>query len=192
MIKVHSVSGLKYFCKTQKEFGTKAFDNYKGSGKYWRRHIKKHGEQHVYNELVIGPYTNKNELVNLATYVSDNLNIVDSEEWANLRTENGIEGNPVGIIFSKEWHDKMSIANSGENNGMFGKGYLLLKDKNGFYGKTHTDEMINYLSDIKKGANNPMFGKEGAKPPKCSCVYCKTETTSNALARWHTNCAVDC
>lgn len=192
MIKVHSTTKKKYFCKTQRTFGSKSFDNYKGSGKYWTHHIKKHGSEYVYNELVIGPYTNKEQLINLATYISESLDVVNSDEWANLRIENGIDGNPLGVVFSEELCQKISIRTSGANNPMYGNGQLISGDRNGFFNKRHTTEMLAYLSEIKKGENNPMFGKEGAKPPKCSCVICKNETTSNALVRWHINCVMDC
>lgn len=87
MIKIHSVTRLKYFCKT-----TRNPEKYKGSGTYWRRHIEKHGKEFIVNELVIGPYVIKSELASLALWMSTKLDIVNSPDWANLVPENGSGG----------------------------------------------------------------------------------------------------
>ena len=89
-IKIHSITGLRYFCKT-----TRDPEKYKGSGLYWQLHIKKHGKEHVRNELILGPYPNKSELTALALYMSVELDIVNSNEWANLIPENGISGGSI-------------------------------------------------------------------------------------------------
>ena len=80
-IKHHSITGMKYFGCTTKYRAR----NYDGSGTYWSNHIKKHGRKFVITDLLIGPYTNKEELQNLALYMSKEMDIVNSKEWANLR-----------------------------------------------------------------------------------------------------------
>jgi len=37
----HNITGLKYFCKTTR---FSEINHYKGSGLYWKRHMKKHGK----------------------------------------------------------------------------------------------------------------------------------------------------
>lgn len=86
-IKQHSVTGLKYFGKTTKEDPIK----YLGSGIYWKRHIKKYGIEFVetiWHQL----FTNKNVLMEYASNFSIKNNIVESDEWANLKSENGLDG----------------------------------------------------------------------------------------------------
>lgn len=86
-IKQHSLTGLKYFGKTTKHHP----DNYLGSGKYWKRHIKTHGEIHV-KTIWFKLFENKDELIDYALTFSKENNIVESDEWANLKTENGLDG----------------------------------------------------------------------------------------------------
>lgn len=44
-IKRHTITGKLYFGKTTKT--DMDFSKYKGSGKHWSNHIKKHGKEHV-------------------------------------------------------------------------------------------------------------------------------------------------
>ena len=84
-IKTHNITGLKYFGKT-----TKNPVSYKGSGKYWLKHLRKHGNN-IRTE-VIGEYTDEQECKEIAINFSKLHNIVDSDEWANLCIENGTDG----------------------------------------------------------------------------------------------------
>lgn len=86
-IKQHSISKLKYFGKTVK----KDPYTYLGSGKYWRRHIKKYGEEFV-ETIWIELFTDKDKLINFALNFSNKNNIIESSDWANLKLENGLDG----------------------------------------------------------------------------------------------------
>jgi hypothetical protein len=92
-IKQHSVTGLKYFGKTTKNDPVK----YLGSGIHWKRHIKKHGIEHV-KTLWYQSFDSEESLVEYATKFSQQNNIVESKEWANLKGENGLDGG-----FDKGW-----------------------------------------------------------------------------------------
>jgi hypothetical protein len=85
-IKQHSITGLKYFGKTTQDLHT-----YLGSGKYWLRHIKKHGKDRVIT-IWCQLFTDKDLLVEYALKFSSDNNIVESKEWANLVPENGLDG----------------------------------------------------------------------------------------------------
>jgi hypothetical protein len=92
MIKKHKITGLKYFCKTTGKDPIK----YLGSGTYWKRHLKEHGNEveTVWCQL----FDNKDEIYQFATNFSKENNIVDARNengdriWANLIEENGIDG----------------------------------------------------------------------------------------------------
>ena len=86
MIKQHNVTGLKYFCKTINKDPIK----YKGSGTVWRRHLKLHGYDITTTWCQL--YTSKEQIQDYATNFSIQNNIVESNEWANLIIENGIDG----------------------------------------------------------------------------------------------------
>ena len=140
-IKRHKISGLKYLGKTTKS----NVESYKGSGVYWKKHLKKYGVEHVETLWVSEPFYDKNLLVEFSTFLSDFLDVQNSEEWANLIIENGLDGAPKGVNNSGPL---------GEKNGMFGK----TKEKNPFYGRKHSVELKEKWRNMRLGENNPNFG----------------------------------
>lgn len=105
-VKVHRKTGLKYFGKTVRD----PF-KYPGSGKYWRRHLKVHDND--VHTFVLGTFDNEVSCVGWATLFSKFYSITESNDWANLRDENGRDGAPVGHEghkFSTEELAKISSA----------------------------------------------------------------------------------
>lgn len=93
-IKEHSVTGLRYFGKTSVEL----IESYLGSGKYWGNHINKHGKDHVTTIWVSGWFTDADEIREFATAFSELFDIVESDEWANLKEETGLDGGGPGPL----------------------------------------------------------------------------------------------
>jgi len=60
-IKEHSITGLKYLCKTT-ETDQYLVEEYRGSGKYWKRHLIEHGKEYVKTPWFC-LFTEKDELV---------------------------------------------------------------------------------------------------------------------------------
>jgi len=91
MIKTHNKTGLNYLCYTKSD--GPAYEKYKGSGTLWRRHLKKYGDD-ITTKLIYetGDY---NEFKKVAIEKSYELNIVESNEWANLKIEEGDGGDTV-------------------------------------------------------------------------------------------------
>jgi hypothetical protein len=80
--------GLKYLGKTEQD----PFE-YVGSGKYWKRHLAKHKfTSKDIKTTILFETIDKEELKNKGLYYSELYNIVDSEEWANLKLEIGDGG----------------------------------------------------------------------------------------------------
>ena len=100
-IKTHLGTGLKYFGKTYKNP-----EKYKGSGKYWKRHLKLHGDN-VKTEI-LGIFYDETKCKDAALKFSIENNIVKSDEWANLILENGLDGMPEGNLISDETKRKIS------------------------------------------------------------------------------------
>lgn len=85
-VKTHNITGLKYLGKTS----SKTPHLYMGSGKYWSRHIKQHGYD-VTTKILKECKTNA-EIRYWGIYYSELWNIVESDEWANLKIEDGDGG----------------------------------------------------------------------------------------------------
>lgn len=83
--KRHLVTGLNYFGKT-----TTDPYRYKGSGRYWRNHLKKHGDQ--VETVAVWRFEDLAECSAFALKFSDENKIVESSDWANLMPENGLVG----------------------------------------------------------------------------------------------------
>jgi len=110
-IKTHQTTGLKYFGKT-----TNDPYRYYGSGVYWLRHLKEHG--YKIDTKVLGLFDNYKECKEFAINFSIKENIVESNEWANLRIENGLDGGDTGRTnygpLSAESKLKISKKNKGK------------------------------------------------------------------------------
>lgn len=99
-IKQHNKTGLKYLGKTVKDPL-----NYYGSGLHWIRHLKCHGKD--VSTIWCQLYTDKETLVSTALSLSELHNIVESKEWANLKPENGLDGNVTGSKHSAKTIEKL-------------------------------------------------------------------------------------
>jgi len=125
-IKRHKITGLKYFGKTVSKDPYK----YKGSGRYWSDHIKKHGD-HI-ETLWVKEFNNLQKLQRFASLFSKLNHIVKSSDWANLMEENGIGGKEVLGI--EPWN----------------------KGRKGIY----TDEHRKSISEARKSRPSPTKGRK--------------------------------
>lgn len=131
-VKQHKITGLKYFGKTTQTNPIK----YRGSGLYWTRHLKVYGN--TVDTLWIKLFTDKQSLIEYATKFSIDNNIVESAEWANMRIENGIDGNPknssyVSRPLSEEHKSKISKSLTGIKR----SAETLIKMSNASKGNSH-------------------------------------------------------
>jgi hypothetical protein len=148
LVKTHSVTGMRYLCKRVTTSDSKAI-SYKGSGKYWKNHLKVHGKD--INTEIIAKYEldKASEFSTLCIEYSSKYNIVNSDEWANLIEENGFSGAVIG----KNNPSKNPDVNIKKSKSLKGKyvGKLAC-----FYGKKHTDETKRKMSIANSGNNNVM------------------------------------
>ena len=178
-VKQHNKTGLKYFGKTTRPDPIK----YKGSGLYWSRHLKKYGNDTTTLWTLL--FTNESELSEYALDFSIKYNVVESDEWANLKHENGLDGgNDIGHLagrkftpehreklsesakkrkpLSEETRRKMSEAKKGvsKSNEWKQSASRNRKGKTPWNkGASHTDEAKQKMSISSSGEKNPMYGK---------------------------------
>jgi len=92
LVKEHNITGLKYLCKHESQ----SFDDcvkYRGSGVYWRRHIKQNDNNVTTRCLFVTE--DKDIFKKVAKEYSIKFDVVNSKEWANLTIEEGQGGNTV-------------------------------------------------------------------------------------------------
>lgn len=91
-IKQHNKTGLKYFGQTRSKDPVK----YRGSGSYWKDHLKIHGKD--VSTIWYQTFYDRQELIDYATTFSIKHDIVKAKDengnkiWANLKEENGLDG----------------------------------------------------------------------------------------------------
>jgi hypothetical protein len=174
-VKQHNITGLKYFGKTTRKDPKK----YKGSGKYWQRHLKKHGDDITTTD--VWHFDNQHEASEFAVKFSIENQIVESPEWANLIIENAF-GGVKGYTHTNESRKKMSESSKG-NKHRLGKSFtsesrrkMSLSHSNKVLSDTHkknisvakrlfwTDEQRHKHSLLQQGRGigqkNSQYGKK--------------------------------
>lgn len=98
-VKTHNITGRKYLGYTSKDPM-----KYHGSGLRWKSHLKKHGND-VTTEILAECET-KHDVRRLGEYYSDFYNVVEDENWSNLKPETGDGGSPPGTNLGRKHTDK--------------------------------------------------------------------------------------
>lgn len=142
-IKKHNITGLRYFGVTTRQDPYK----YKGSGTYWKRHIKTHGND-VTTEWV-KQFDSIQECNEYALQFSRDNNIVNSEEWANLVDE---DGNLYKGIYGFNKHSdetKAKIGQASKGRKVSDETKQLLREAK--LGKKYTEEHKRKMSIAHSG-----------------------------------------
>jgi hypothetical protein len=101
LVKEHVDTGMKYLCKHVASSFSEC-EKYTGSGIYWKRHLKQHGNNVKTTCLFVTE--NEKEFREIAKKYSLKFNVTQSKEWANLCDEEGQGGHTV---IDKEKHGKL-------------------------------------------------------------------------------------
>lgn len=166
-----SPKGLKYLGKTTQDPFL-----YLGSGLIWKRHIKKN--KFDFNDIktvILLESFDKNEIKKMGLYYSKIYNVVNEDNWANLRPENGDGGDtshcanykpPPIIKGDKHWTKKpeareyLSKKISGDKNPAKRDDVRqkISKSKIGKKLKL-SDDARKKMSESRLGENNSFYGK---------------------------------
>jgi hypothetical protein len=144
-LKTHNITGLKYLGKTS----AKNPHTYQGSGKYWKNHINKHG--YDVNTEILASSERPSEIRKLGLEFSEKLDIVKSNEFANLKVESG-DGGWDHINTNQKFYNKKRVKTISE------------------YDEETKLEISKKRS--QPGASNGMFGRDraGENNPRFGCV----------------------
>lgn len=171
-LKTHNKTGLKYLGKTKKDPYV-----YKGSGVYWKAHLKKHGND-VTTEILFKS-DNIDEIKETGLLLSKQFNIVESKDFANLIEENGI-GGITTTCFKK-----------GDVPFNKGKKMPIISQKRKEYWdqwrKDNPDYKSKWKKYIKKGKENWIRADNTSKlnATLLQCPYCGVECNVGNAKRWH-------
>lgn len=197
-IKTHNVTGLKYLGKT-----TRDPYKYKGSGKRWTNHINKHGND-VTTEI-IGTFNTNEELKQFSEKLSEELDVVNSNDWANLMPETGSGGNTSQYIDytrinhgkGQTYEERYGIEKALELKQLRSK-KLSETRKGKTYKQIHGADCAELLrkkrsedrSKYNTGRTHSSSTREKMKrqaigriQTRCSCIICHTEISINNISR---------
>jgi hypothetical protein len=147
--KTHKKTGLQYLGKTIRKDPHK----YPGSGVYWKNHLEKHGYD-VDTEILLET-DDHFEIKKWGKHYSELWNIVESNDWANLKPEEGDGGN-MGPAGAKKVSEKLK----GHPN----------------WSIPRTEEMNKKLSETKKKQLAILSTEEQSARIKNSCSSPKSWT----------------
>lgn len=162
-IKTHNKTGLKYFGMTRVNKTFEEIHRYRGSGTYWKKHIKHHGYDvttEIYDQFDENDKFQLMFLKATAIIFSETNNIVNSLEWANLTNETG-----ENVKYTKEMIRKAKETKS--KKGPDGK--------NGF--QRGGEALSKYLNTIQEN------GKTVAENRGAKISFIKQQIEPNGLTR---------
>lgn len=172
-VKRHQITNKYYFGKTTKDPLA-----YRGSGVHWTNHIKKYGKDKV-ETVWFHLFENEPDIVEYAVSFSVDNNIIESSDWLNLKTENGLDGGsakgrtfkmtkPSQLKgkkrpkFSEEHLKNMSLSKLGKKTGDENNAKredVRLKISASLKGRTKSKEHKEKLSQYK-GEKHHAYGKK--------------------------------
>ena len=137
-LKIHQITKLKYLGFTKSTDPLK----YRGSGLYWLRHLKTHGN--FVDTQILLEYYSLEEIKEQGLYYSTLWNVTDSEEFANLKPETGQGGFIPGFKYSAEHIQKRTATRKTKSEEIYKK----VADSN--KGRSRSEETKHLMSQRKR------------------------------------------
>jgi len=186
-VKQHSITGLKYFGKTKKSDPFR----YNGSGKHWVKHISKHGKNYIKTSEIWG-FDNQELCTEFALKFSEENNIVESREWANLKLENGLDGNPIGFNHSSKTKQKLSTISKNQKRLPF-TDKTKMKMSAAAKKRVYSEEVRQKMSKLRKGKKKAPRSESHKlnislwqkNKERVICPHCEKVGGVNVMHRWH-------
>lgn len=170
-IKQHAITKKFYLGKTKNNP-----EIYLGSGTLWKKHIEKHGKEHVIT-LWYCLFYDRDEILKTAITLSKICNVVKSEEWLNLIEETGVDNGyleDTSNISKKlnEYYDNLNENDKLKRNKNISNGLSMMSDID----KEKRKNRLIKLNKSFKGKSKGLGRKSNKrilyeKSPK-KCEYC--------------------
>ncbi len=190
----HNMTGKKYFGRTEVYFTEKDLQKYyHGSGKYWKNHLKKHGNNVT---MIIYGIFSLDEVEEIALKFSHDNNIVESDDWANLITEIGVRNRDEDI--EKIRRQKISKTTKGRKGKPCSKetkqklrdynlGKKLSKETKQKMRKANIGKKLSkeHIEKIAKANKGQISNFKGISQECVQCPYCGKVGGNSGMKRWH-------
>lgn len=166
----------KYYGKSTSQ----DIEKYPGSGKLFKNHLNKHNaiSIHIWNS---DWYYEKNKIIKDSLYFSETNNIVENDNWFNLKYENGIDGGDNSKFID---YKIMSNKFKGENNPAKKPG-VGEKISRSLTGKKHSIERIKKNSEFRKGKNKHNYEPISRMSKTISEKYSGLTKENSSMRRNH-------
>lgn len=192
---------LRYFGMTT----TKDITKYQGSGTLWKAHLKKYRCRKQVETIFFELFTDKEDCVEFATFLSEFADIVKSPCWANLIIEDGLNNGLSSPNITAATKRKMSDSHTGSKHSLERRRNI----SKSLTGKPKSPEHRQKNSESQKSRkNSPDRGKriseankgrettlewrqnlskslKGKSKSKIMCPHCDKIGASGIMKRWH-------
>lgn len=180
-VKRHRLTGMRYFGKTVRE----DIYEYAGSGTYWTRHINKHGIDHTVTDWVSDWFYDVEEIKDFALSFSELFDIVESDEWANKKPEDGLDGGwPEGMTTVIDMNGNKDFVDTSDPRLLTGelvgvnKGTVVVRGSDG--------SCYRVSEDDPRWLNGELISSvTGYKHPIVECPHCGQMIANNTKNRYH-------
>lgn len=197
---IKELAGIKYFGKSVKE----DIDKYLGSGTIWKDRIKKYGKENIKTIWVSDWFYCPYYIQQFALMLSEINQIVESDDWANYRPEDGLAGGRVSTTFSKGRKDTRTPETKAIAAKKASEKLRGMKKPDGFgekvrqrtLGSTLTEstkeKMKDAWSDERRTKQRERTRRQNLNRPTLTCPHCKFESNNTgAMRRYHfDNCFI--
>ncbi len=174
-LKRHNITGLMYFGRTISKNPFK----YRGSGTRWRYHCTKHGWN--ISTVEIWGFDSQIDCTAFALLFSSLHNIVESEKFANLEIEDGINGKLKGTVPRYKQRKRGPISERHLAQ--------LRTNHEKWVGRRHSSDTIRKMrrpkTDIEKERMRAAALKRGL--PVLTCPHCGKVGSGSGMHRFHFN-----
>jgi hypothetical protein len=199
---VKECNGIKYLCKST----GKNFEKYKGSGIYWKNIVKKYGKKNVKTIWVSDWFYCPHHIQEFALMYSEYNQVVESDEWANLRPENGLDGGICrklretnSVLQTKVQREKVENGTHPFLDGTVARETQLQRVKDGTHtflggniqreaqqkivaaGEHHFQDSEWHRESVQKQLSN---GNHASQKKIC-CIHCRKEVDSANFSKHH-------